>query len=210
MQKEIAKLKNSSEENLKLVVLLTQKTARKKAKIAAFKRQIENTTSKLSIHTAKLSELKKEVLEFKDKSIDIMRLLREQMKTFTERLKSWEDMKLLFANPKEMQALIKQKEFFKGIIFPVEKEYLADNICKLQRILKEKTELLLSLENGNPNEKNVFEELECPYKKNVGLLETQTEELKGRIDILEKKEKLLNKMCTSNVPYYMNYIDYMP
>lgn len=204
MQKEIRRLKSVSEENLKVVVL-TQKAARKKAKIASLKKQVEYLTSELTTHTAMISELKQDMHLFKEKSIKSITFLRNQMNMLAEKLNSWQDVKLLFVNPNEIQDLIKQREFFKGAVFPLGNEYLADNICKLQVILKEKMELL---ERNSVNEK-VIEELECPYKKNVGILESQAEELKGRIDVLERKEKLLNKMFTSNVVYTVIYSLYV-
>eukprot|EP00826_Nyctotherus_ovalis_P022151 TRINITY_DN1725_c0_g1_i15.p1 TRINITY_DN1725_c0_g1~~TRINITY_DN1725_c0_g1_i15.p1 ORF type:complete len:207 (-),score=66.01 TRINITY_DN1725_c0_g1_i15:259-879(-) len=200
MKQEIARLKGTSEESLKLVVLLTQKASRKKTKIAGLKRQIEMIAGRLKKCTLVLAEMKREMADFREKSVKNMMVLRDEMKMLAEKLKSWEDVKLLFINPKEMQDLIKQREFFKGTIFPVGNEYLAENICKLQTILKEKTGLLLSLESGKPDsDESKEEELQCPYKKHVEQLESQADELKGRIDVLEKKEKLLNKMFTSNV-----------
>jgi len=200
MQKEIVRLKNNSEENLKVVVLLTQKIARKKVRITSLKKQIEHLKSKLSTHTTIVSELKQDMQIFKENNIKSVRFLRNQMNMITEQLKSWESIKLLFINPKEIQSFIKQREFFRGTVFPIGNEYLADNICKLQIILKEKTKLLKSLEkDSSSEEEKVLEELECPYKKNVGILEAQTEEFRGRVDVLERKEKLLNKMFTSNV-----------
>lgn len=200
MRQEIARLKGTSEEGLKLVVLLTQKASRKKSKIAALKRQIEMIAGKLEKCTLALGGMKKEMAEFRERSVNNMMVLREEMKMLAEKLKSWEDVKLLFINPKEMQDLIKQREFFKGTIFPVGNEYLAENICKLQTILKEKAGLLQSLEGGkSDSDENKEEELQCPYKKHAEQLESQSDELKGRIDVLEKKEKLLNKMFTSNV-----------
>ena len=200
MQKEITKLKNRTEENLKLIVLLTQKVSRKKTKIINLKRQIEMCKKGLSGYSKILSECKREVEIFKEETINNMSFLRGQVRMLIEKLKQWEDAKLLFTTPQEIQDLIKQREFFKGIVFPVGNKYLADNICKLQIILKEKTEQLSSLENNKlETERDQSDEIKCPYKKHLETLETQAEEYKAQIGILEKKEKLLNKMFTSNV-----------
>lgn len=203
MQKEIDRLKSSSEENLRSVVLLTQKASRKRVKISNLRKQIKVMAERLSTCMEGVSSMRSEIQGIEQKSEATLGLFRDKMK---ELLKAWKDIKLLQTNPTEIAELKMQQEFLKGTAFTIGKTNLADNICKLQTILKEKLEEFKSLEivktDGEKQDGKVSEDsksLYCPHKERAALYEVQLEEYKGRIEVLERKEKFLNKMLNSNV-----------
>jgi len=202
MKKEMENLKQNLTENRNFIVILTQKSSRKKSKIQNLRKKISELEQEINKNQIKISECDKNNSDLKNIIEINEEKNKEEIKKLQEKYIKWEEienMKILVEDVKNMK---KNMDFLKGTIFT---ENLLDNIIKLKEIIQEKILEYNQTKKEDSKAENIEDFLSelknCQCKTKVPELEAQISGFKDKIEILERKEKLLNKMLNSTVFY---------
>ncbi len=205
-----------SEEKAELAAELAGLRARLDKNMQTARAREEEFETRLRAEANARLEAENAVQQAKKKLEETERLLHTQTDTWKEkdreyrirldeaqiRLAKWTT---LSPSPEALQEKLQSAE--KRAIF-CETGTADEDICKLYAILRTKIEernvAECGSEQGKPEGKrcegknDVLGE-ECPFKARSAALQSQLEECKAKVELLEKKEKLLNKMLNATV-----------